>query len=154
MKQVDNKKKPIDVKKFIGEICKVPLAELIITYVVHWNAEFSTVTNYINKEDLKNIIIELVELDKKGLLPKIKLENETKKDELSNIDKYLLLVYSKATPQAVKAAKKSIKSYVEYLIYKDTKAGLISLETSKEAKEALTNFLAKINSAKNSLTNG
>ena len=142
----DKRKIIFNPKRFVNQISKFTVNELLLAYVLSGYKELKNTINYITESELFEV---LKEMDKKGLLPEIKFDNETKKDELSNIDKYLSNTVKRATPQVVKAARKSVKSYVEYLIYIDKKAGLISLKTASEAKEMLPTFLAKIKNALN-----
>ena len=133
MKQV---KKQFDIKKYVESVGKQTIDYLIIS-----TAYCDFILNEITENDFLEVIKEL----KRIYQPEV----------LSDLDNYLLLVHSKATPQALKEAKKSLKGFIEYSIYKDEKAGLLSPKEAKEAKEALTNFLAKISEAKKDVnTNG
>ena len=50
-------------------------------------------------------------------------------------------LYLKATPEALKAAKKTVKSYIEQLIHKEQKSGPLSSENAKKLKAQLPEFL-------------
>ena len=140
MKQVNNKKitpvkKQFSIKKYVESVTKKTIDYLIIS-----TAYCDFKLNEITEDDFLDVVKEV--------------ERIYHPNEQSDLDNYLSNTLKKATPQALKDTKKSVKGFIEYSIYKDSKAGLISLETSKEAKEALTNFLAKISEAKNIDNNG
>jgi len=60
---------------------------------------------------------------------------------LSKIQDYLLETIRKATPEAIRGAKKSKMAYMEQLIHFDCKAGKIALHEAYSAKEMLHGFL-------------
>ena len=122
-KKVTPVKKQFDIKEFISKTEKLVIADLII---------LSAHGELMLKQMTENEFIKLIK----------EVNEKYRPNELSDIENYLLSIKLKATPQALKETKKSVKGFIEYIIYKDTKAGLISLETSKEAKEALPTFLS------------
>lgn len=62
---------------------------------------------------------------------------------------YLLTVLERSTPELIKQAKKSLKGYMEYLIYQDLTSGAIEPEMADKAKVALPHFLKQNKPAEN-----
>jgi len=62
---------------------------------------------------------------------------------------YLETVDIRATREAIKRARKTRKTYFEYLIYTDEKNGLITSAKAKQAKQMLPDYLTKNKSQEN-----
>lgn len=60
---------------------------------------------------------------------------------------YLQTVLQRATPKRIETAKKTLKSYMSYLVYNDLKEAKISLEEAETAKVSIPDFLTKIRPA-------
>lgn len=78
------------------------------------------------------------------VLKEVSRREEEEENQTTSIPDYLKTVVDRATPEAVKQAKKSLKAYCEYLIYSDEKQGAMSANTATAAKQALPNYLTKI----------
>jgi hypothetical protein len=115
----------MNIEKYIHDVSKKPMWDLVLTYA--WNEyregkltpqEFLSATKQIN-------------------------DNYKAPENLCQTEDYLLTVSVRATPDAVKAAKKTPKTFMEQLIYKDEKDGLLSPSEAARAKAALPDYLTK-----------
>jgi hypothetical protein len=117
--------------QYVQQVRNTPLWDLIATYA------------YVDLQIGKITLEEWVEVLKViDSLPDV--QGKSSPTDHTQVEEYLKTVVNRATPEAIRAAKKSLKGYCEYLIYQDEKQGRISANTATAAKAALPAFLSKI----------
>ncbi|RYE20752.1 MAG: hypothetical protein EOP51_17165 [Sphingobacteriales bacterium] len=108
----------MNLKKYVEKLNTVPPYELYLMY-----AYYQKETKQINSTQFEGIITEI--------------EQTTVPAYFDAIRRYLDALKQRATPEAIRGAKKSREAYMQYLIYLDLRSGKIAPYEAETAKQLL-----------------